>query len=348
MSRFKKATLSQAKARVALTGPSGAGKTWSAIKLARALVGEKGRIAVIDTEHGSASKYARLTDFDVLELHTFAPAEYISALEDAAKEGFDAIVVDSLSHAWMGPGGVMEIVDNAASRSKGNKFAGWKEGTPAHNALIQAIQRSPAHVIATMRSKTEYLLEEENGKTKPKKIGMAPVQREGMEYEYDVALDLDLDHLLMVTKTRCEALDRWVLRPPHNVEKLGEILRAWLSDGAPADPKATLGSEARVLVGLLEAIVAAEPLAGAIASAKKDWKKMSKADQAAVTAAVEAAKVRVGEAERAAAEKAQAEAAAKASEQPPAPAPADELEPGGHDEADPADVAGDEQPTLFT
>jgi nucleoside-triphosphatase THEP1 len=233
---FKKAVKSQAKLRMALCGPAGAGKTFTALQLA-AHLGEK--VAVIDTEHGSASKYADRFAFDVCELNNFNPNNYIAAIKDAEAAGYNVIVIDSMSHAWNGEGGVRDVVDAAAARMKGNSYVGWKEGTPLQNRFIETILQSRCHVIATMRAKTEYVQEkDERGKTVIRKVGMAPVQRDGVEYEFDVVGDLDVNNTLTVTKTRCAELTDAVIRKPGR--ELADKLKAWLTDGevAPARPVA--------------------------------------------------------------------------------------------------------------
>lgn len=228
--QFTRASKKQSRLRLGFVGPSGSGKTFSAIKVARELVGPNGRIAVIDTEHGSAAKYAGEFDFDVLELETFAPTTYVDAIHAAEDAGYDVVVIDSLTHAWTGKEGALEQVDNAAARNRGNSYVAWRDVTPQHNALIDAMVGSKIHVIATMRAKTEYVLEDDGkGKKVPRKIGMAPVQRDGMEYEFDVVGDLDQDHKFIVTKTRCAALDNKVILKPGR--ELAETLRNWLTDG---------------------------------------------------------------------------------------------------------------------
>ena len=230
MGRFEKATKKRARARVALIGPTGSGKTYSALAIGTHL---GTRVAVIDTERGSASKYAGIFQFDVLELETFSPETYVDAIASAADEGFNVLIVDSLSHAWTGKEGALEQVDRAAARSKsGNSFAAWREVTPMHNQLVDALVGAPMHVIATMRSKTEYVLEKDDrGKSTPRKIGMAPVQRDGIEYEFDVVGDLDYENRLVITKTRCPEFSGAVIKKPG--EDVAIKLRAWLTDGAP-------------------------------------------------------------------------------------------------------------------
>jgi hypothetical protein len=230
MSGFKKATKAQAKLRMAITGPSGSGKTYTALSVASAL----GHIAVIDTERGSASKYADLFDFDVLELTEYHPRNYIDAIRSARDNGYDVLIIDSLSHAWTGQGGVLELVDRAAKRSQTqNSFAAWRDVTPLHNQLVDTILGTPIHIIATMRSKTEYVLEKDDrGRTSPRKVGLAPVQRDGMEYEFDVVAEMDMENNLLISKSRCIPLTNVVINRPD--VRLGETLKEWLSDGAPA------------------------------------------------------------------------------------------------------------------
>lgn len=233
--QFKKATKAQARLRLALIGPSGSGKTFSALSIAQHLGGQ---VALVDTERGSASKYASDFSFDVLELDTFHPERYIEAIQAAEAAGYDVLILDSLSHAWIGKEGALELVDRAAARQAakrgreaGNSFAAWREVTPLHNALVEAMVQSRLHLIVTMRAKTEYVMEtNEKGKSVPRKVGLAPVQRDGLEYEFDVVADLDLDHNLLVSKTRCRALDNAVIARPG--KQVADMLKAWLSDGA--------------------------------------------------------------------------------------------------------------------
>ncbi len=230
MTGFVKAERRTAKLRLALVGPSGAGKTMSALKIAQGL-GQ--RIAVIDTEHGSASKYAgEICDFDTLELTDYHPDKFIEGIRTAAQAGYEVLIIDSLSHAWAGEGGVLSQVDQIAARqqAKGNTFGAWREATPMHNRLINAILSAPMHVICTMRAKTEYVQEKDDrGRTQIRKVGLAPVQRDGMEYEMDVVGDIDTAHNLVITKSRYSPLSDRVIDKP-GVE-LGRELAAWLGSG---------------------------------------------------------------------------------------------------------------------
>lgn len=230
--QFKQAVKAQSFLRMALTGPSGAGKTYTALLLATALAGDK-RVAVIDTERGSASKYADLFGFDVLELDSFHPDRYIEAIQAAAQAGYGAVVIDSLTHAWTGTGGALELHDQAVKRQKTqNSYTAWADITPIQNRLVNAITGAPLHVIATMRSKTEYVQDKnERGGTTIRKVGMAPIQRDGMEYEFDIVGDLDTDNTMVVSKSRCSALANGVFSKPGG--NVAQALITWLHGEAP-------------------------------------------------------------------------------------------------------------------
>ena len=230
-SSFALATKKKTRARVCLVGPSGSGKTKTGLKLLKGLGCT--RIAVIDTEAGSASKYAGDDgiDFDTAQLHSFEPANYIALMREILRGGYDGMLCDSLSHAWMGKGGIMDQKDR--DRSAG--FDAWRKLTPQHNNLIDAIVRMPIHAVYTMRSKTEYVVESVDGKMKPRKIGTAPVQRDGMEYEFDVVGELDMANMLHISKTRCASLSGGDFTRDETYE-VGERLAAWLDDGVDAPP----------------------------------------------------------------------------------------------------------------
>ncbi len=251
---FIKAVKHLGKLRMSIDGPSGAGKTWTALTLATTLA-EGQPIAVIDTERGSASKYADAFSFDVMELDTFHPDKFIQGIKDAEEGGYAVVIIDSLSHAWNGTGGLLELVDGIARRKyNGNSFAAWNEATPIQNKLIDAITRSSLHIIVTMRSKQEYILEkdERTGKTSPKKAGMAPIQRDGLEYEFDVAARMDIDNTMMVQKSRCPALSGQIIAKPDG--KVADILKAWL-DGAPAPEQAISKERLNALYGFGKNII---------------------------------------------------------------------------------------------
>jgi hypothetical protein len=239
---FQRATKTQAKLRMALDGPAGSGKTFTGLIAATALR-NGGKIAVIDTEHGSASKYADMFEFDVLELHNFHPQHYIDGIRAAEEAGYSVILLDSLSHAWEGEGGVLQLHEEATKRQRTeNSYTAWRDVTPIHRDLVEAILQSKCHIIATMRSKMDYVQTKgDDGRTTIKKVGMAPVQRAGMEYEFDIVADLDVDHNMVISKTRCFAIADQVVSKP-TAAWFGTI-KVWLGEGAPAPavetPKAT-------------------------------------------------------------------------------------------------------------
>jgi hypothetical protein len=228
---FKKATKAAAKLRLGLIGPAGSGKTMSALRIAHGL---GGRVAVIDTERGSASLYSgeRGLDFDVLELESYEAEKFIQAIAQAEAAGYDVLIIDSLSHAWAGKGGILEFVDKAAKRSGGGSFSGWRDATPLHNQLVDAILGAKLHIICTLRSKVEHVIEQVNGRTQVRKVGLQPVQRDGLEYEFTVVGDVTQDHELIITKTRAAWLKDQIIREAG--EDLGKQLAAWLSDGLPS------------------------------------------------------------------------------------------------------------------
>lgn len=234
---FGPASKSATKARIALCGPSGSGKTYTALALATAL-GDK--VAVLDTERGSASKYVGLNgwSFDTATPTSFSPLSLVDALGVAAGAGYDVVVIDSWSHYWSGVDGMLEQVDRR-SRGSGNS-SGWKEVGPEERRMIAALVSYPGHVIVTLRVKTAYVVEEQerNGRktSVPKKVGLKPEQREGIEYEFDLVGDLDLDNTLTVSKSRIPTLTKQTIPEPG--AELAEAISGWLSDG---DPRMSVG-----------------------------------------------------------------------------------------------------------
>jgi KaiC/GvpD/RAD55 family RecA-like ATPase len=229
---FQKATKHRMKARVAITGPAGSGKTTDALLFAQALAGDGGRVAVIDTERGSASLYSDRFAFDTVDfVPPYDPRLLCDAIDAAADAGYEVLVIDSLTHFWAGEGGLLEQVDAAT----GNKFAnGWKTATPIQNKMVEKILSFPGHVVATMRSKTAYVVEDRGGKSVPRKVGQAPIQREGLEFEFTLVLDIDRDHSIGVSKSRCPELESTNFFPASEILNLIDTFRTWLSEGDAA------------------------------------------------------------------------------------------------------------------
>ena len=233
MSLFQKAERKKAKLRLGLDGPSGSGKTHSALLVASGLV--SGNIFVIDTERDSATLEIGkpgIPDFFHAPLSPpYTPARYQEYIRGAVNEGAELIIIDSLSHAWSGSGGVLDMHDKAAKAQRsGNSWAAWREVTPEHNALVDAILNTPCHIICTMRTKTAWeVVENDKGKKAPQKIGLKPEQREGMEYEFTSVLDLSLEgHIATSSKDRTSLFDGRHFVP--NAETGKELLE-WLNAG---------------------------------------------------------------------------------------------------------------------
>jgi hypothetical protein len=240
MLQFNRASKKSARLRLALIGAAGAGKTYTALSIASHL---EGPVAVIDTERGSASKYSDSFEFDVLELETHSPQMYIDAIRAAEEAGYKTLIIDSLSHAWTGKEGALDQVDRVAKRSQsGNTFGAWRDVTPMHNAMVDAIIVARMHIITTMRAKTEYVQEknEKTGRTTVRKVGMAPVQRDGLEYEFDVVADLDQDNNMIIGKTRCPALQGAVFAKAGR--EVAAKLSTWLTDGTPEQSRPQFGN----------------------------------------------------------------------------------------------------------
>lgn len=228
---FKKAKKEQAKLRLALSGPSGSGKTYTALTFAKH-IGKK--VAVIDTEGNSASKYANLFDFDVVNLTSCHPNNFIQAIDEACRYGYDVLIIDSLSHAWNGKDGILELAEREKLRIT-NKFQAWGKVSPLQTELTNKLITAPINIIATLRVKTAYdMQEDDNGKKKPVKIGLAPVQKEGIEYEFDILAEMTPDNTFIVSKTRCPELNGYIKQQPG--AETAEIIKKWLSDGVAPEP----------------------------------------------------------------------------------------------------------------
>jgi hypothetical protein len=226
---FKKATKAAANLHAAIFGPSGAGKTFTSLRVATGLAGGS-PIAVIDTERGSASKYADRFSFDVLELEDQTIDGYVAAIREAAKAGYKVLVIDSLSHGWQT---LLEEVEKLAkAKYRGNTWSAWSEGTPHQRRLVQAILNYPGHVIATMRSKTEWTTVDNNGKKTPQRVGLAPEQGKGVEYEFDLLVEISTEHIANVIKDRTGKFQDKLIDKPG--EDFGQQLAAWLADGLPS------------------------------------------------------------------------------------------------------------------
>jgi len=242
---FMQAHRAGSHARIALVGPPGSGKTFSALRVAQGL--GCARIGVVDSERGKSRKQAdKGVPFGLVVLPNHSPQKYIEAIEAAAKANVDGLIIDSLSHEWTGEQGALEMVAALARNSEsGNEFASWKAVSPEHMRLFDVLLGFPGHVLATMRSKKKYeLVEVQNRQGRmvkqPREVGIVPVQREDFAYEFDLVGQLDAEHRWTITKTCCEAYPRGAVVPQPGVE-FGKRLATWLrgtADGRAADPGA--------------------------------------------------------------------------------------------------------------
>lgn len=251
---IQRAVRTQRPLRIGFGAPTGAGKTLTALIIGNYIVeqlkaqGKNARLGVIDTENHSASVYspapgaepnpAEYTfDFDVISLSTFAPDTYVTAIEEFEKAPEEyVLIVDSVSHAWIGKEGALEQVDKAQGRGV-NKFTAWRDVSPQHSRLVDKLINYQGHLIATLRSKMEYALEKnDEGKNEVKKLGLAPQMRDGLEYEFDHYFEIDQTHNLYVSKTRAAALDGYAVHKPGL--QLAEKLWTWATgNGAQLAPE---------------------------------------------------------------------------------------------------------------
>jgi hypothetical protein len=233
---FQEAERTQLYLRCALFGPSGSGKTMTALRMAKGIAGKMGcRFAFIDTEARSASKYADRFAFDVDNLADKTIDGYVASMKEAQRAGYKVLVIDSLSHAWRE---LTEEVDRIAARStSNNSFQAWGKVSPKQKAFVEAILDFPGHIIATLRSKTEWCIGSgKGGKMSPEKVGLAPEQGKGIEYEFDMLVELNQQHQGTVTKDRTGKFQDETIDKPD--ESFGIALYDWLSSGKAEAPKA--------------------------------------------------------------------------------------------------------------
>ena len=194
--QLQKASRKKASIKMSLQGPSGSGKTYSSLLLAYGLCNDWSKIAVIDSENHSSELYSHLGDYNVLQLSApYTPEKYIQAIEACGQAGMQVIIIDSISHEW-------EYILEAHASLPGNSFTNWQKIGLRHKVFIQAILGSKAHIIATTRTKQDYVLNERNGKMVPEKVGLKAVQREGLDYEFTLVFDLNMKNSATASKDR--------------------------------------------------------------------------------------------------------------------------------------------------
>ena len=240
---YRKAERRKAKLRLAITGPAGSGKTYGALLVA---FGIGGKIALLDTENGSGDLYSALGDYDICSISApFSVQKYIEAIKEAENAGYNVLILDSISAEWAGTGGLLNLHTQITSTNKGNSFSAWGQITPRHNAFIDAIINSKIHIIATIRSKTEYAqVQNEKGKAEIKKLGLGLVQREGIDYEFTTVFDLSMEHTVTVSKDRTSLFDGQIFTLS---QETGQILREWLDSGVDVPMPVNIANEKRRL-----------------------------------------------------------------------------------------------------
>ena len=199
--------------------------------IAKGLAGSWDKVAIIDTENGSADLYSHLGDFNVLQLTApYHPEKYIDAIHECEQAGMEVIIIDSITHEWSGVGGCLELQQIATERQRiKNTYTAWKEVTPRHQKFIDAVLQSNCHIITTVRSKTDYLQVEHEGKKSIQKVGMAQVTRDGFEYELTVSLELDVNHYAVTSKDRTCLFEGKPSFIPS--EETGKMLKEWCESG---------------------------------------------------------------------------------------------------------------------
>lgn len=230
---FKKATRKQAKIKLAVTGASGSGKTYSSLRLAKGLANGK-PIAVIDTENGSASLYSDRFDFDTLDLSPpFTHDKFIAAIGAAESVGYEVLVIDSASHIWEG---ILEYKSKLDGRG-GNSYTNWSDAGNKFKGILDAVLQSKLHVICCLRSKMDHVIDKDSsGRTTIKKVGMAPIMRDGIEYEFTTVLDVDMSHQASASKDRTGMFTDKIFQV---TEETGKTIAQWLATGSQPDPVQT-------------------------------------------------------------------------------------------------------------
>ena len=220
---FHKAQRKESKLRLALTGASGSGKTYSALLLAQGLGGS---VAVADTERGSAALYSNLFDFDTLEIEPpYSLKKWLDAIGMAIEARYNVLVLDSISPLWNGEGGLLEMKEQLAKHGK-NSFTAWADVTPMYNKFVERMLNADIHIIATIRAKAEYAMEQDGGRTVVKKIGLGPQFRDGIDYEFTTVFDIGSDHSALVSKDRSGLFDA---KTPFIISKeTGQKIAKWL------------------------------------------------------------------------------------------------------------------------
>lgn len=248
MATFKKASRKQAKIKLAITGASGSGKTYSALRLAQGLSNGK-PIAVIDTENGSASLYSDRFGFDVLDLSPpFTHDKFVDAIHAAEQGGYEVLVIDSASHFWEG---ILDYKSKLDSRG-GNSYTNWADAGNKFKGILDAVLQSKLHVICCLRSKMDHVIEDNNGRKTIRKVGLAPIMRDGIEYEFTIVFDVAMDHNASTSKDRTGIFGDKIAQI---TEATGKTIAAWLDSGEAQPQPQPAVDDAETKAQLIDVLV---------------------------------------------------------------------------------------------
>lgn len=244
---LKKAQRSKAYLKLGLAAPSGGGKTLGALLIAYGLMKEKyptepdsllwSKIAIIDTENGSGELYVgsevagtKIGEYNAITLKPpFEADKYTEAIDLCESAGMEVCIIDSSTHLWSGEGGLLEQQSTIAKRTN-NSYTAWRDITPQHNKFVSTMLQTGMHIIATMRSKQEYVQEKADGSSKStvRKLGLEPEQRKGMEYEFTTFFEINAEHEAFGSKDRTSIFDQKTFKI---TPKVGQQLMKWLETG---------------------------------------------------------------------------------------------------------------------
>ncbi|WP_046755229.1 AAA family ATPase [Kordia jejudonensis] len=226
--KLRQSERKKAKIKLALQGSSGSGKTYSSLLLAKGLTnGDLSKVAIIDTENGSADLYAHLGNYNVLSLQPpFTPKKYVEAIEVCEKANMEVVILDSISHCW-------EYLLDYHSKLAGNSFTNWAKIKPLEKVFLNKILQSPTHIIATMRTKQDYVLQQKDGKYIPEKVGLKSISRDGTDYEFTLVFDVDIKHFATSSKDRTGL---FMGKPEFVINaSTGKKILEWCNSGASLD-----------------------------------------------------------------------------------------------------------------
>ena len=253
MASFVKAKRNKVYSKTFVTGPAGSGKSKSSIELATGLFRKCGGtgIAYIGTEGDRDKLYAETKsshgdyyyEYDLLQLEDpFSTDKYIAAINEAIDAGYKVCIIDGLSAEW-------KWLNDTHDKMPGNSFTNWGKLKPKHRQLLDLILSAPMHIICCARGKDEWILEDKNGKSVPRKVGLGSQTDKDISYEVMLSIQVEQDtHLAHADK------DNTGLWPETRFSiitaKDGEALYEWCEQGEVAPPKPIIKKSEDVAISL--------------------------------------------------------------------------------------------------